>query len=95
MVVKTRCFSEAGMGKDEGDANGAIIKMTLKRKRGQGNGAEYAGDILTQSTAAKTPGQTRAVAILSRSNEDGGIERRIPINRNYGLWTVSEETATF
>jgi hypothetical protein len=31
LAVGTRCFSEAGMGKDEGDANGALNRAGMKR----------------------------------------------------------------
>ena len=38
--VGTRCFSEPGMGKDEGDGNGAVIKGRMNRVRDERNGIE-------------------------------------------------------
>ena len=38
--VGTRCFSEPGMGKDEGGGNGAVIKGKMNRVRDERNGIE-------------------------------------------------------
>ena len=46
LSVGTRCFSEAGMGKDEGDGNGAVIKGKIRRVRDESNGIEHAEDLL-------------------------------------------------
>ena len=95
LMIGTRCFSEAGMGKDEGDANGAVIKIGLKRKRDAGNGVESAGDIMALGFSLRVPGQTHAILKLKRGNEDTGIEGRDAVNRNFGLWAVSDQTITF
>ena len=95
LVVGTRCFSEAGMGKDEGDANGAVVKTGIKRKRDAKNGVESAGDLMTLGNELQVPGQTHAVLKLERGNEDGGIEGRGAVNRNYGLWAVNGVAITY
>jgi hypothetical protein len=43
--VGARCFSEAGMGKGEGDGNGAVIKGRMKRARDEGHGIEGAKNL--------------------------------------------------
>ena len=89
MCVGTRCFSEAGMGKDEGDGNGAVIKGRIRRVRDEGNGIEEAADLLAIGTGTGIAGQTHATLNINRSNEDGGVSGRKPVCRNYALWTVS------
>lgn len=94
-AIGTRCFSEAGMGKNEGDANGALNRGGMKRCRDEGSGLESAGDCLAIGESLKIPGQTHAVMKLLRDNEDSGIEGRDAVSRNYNLWVVDESTITF
>jgi hypothetical protein len=94
-AVGTRCFSEAGMGKDEGDANGALNRGGMKRSRDEGAGVESAGDCLAIGESLKIPGQTHAVMKLQRANEDSGIKGRDTVSRSYHLWVVDKSTITF
>ena len=91
----SRCFSEAGMGKDEGDANCAIIKQIIRRKRNEGNGIESADDLLAIGSSMGVAGQVHTKLKLNRRNEDKGIAGRNPVNRNFSLWTVSHDVITF
>jgi hypothetical protein len=93
--VGTRCFSEAGMGKDEGDGNGAVIKGRIRRVRDEGNGIEEAADLLEIGAGTGISGQTHATLNINRSNEDGGVIGRKPFCRNYALWTVDDTHITF
>jgi hypothetical protein len=93
--VGTRCFSEAGMGKDEGDGNGAVIKGRIRRVRDEGNGIEEAADLLDIGASTGIAGQTHATLNIDRSNEDGGVGGRKPFCRNYALWTIDDTHITF
>lgn len=92
--VGTRCFSEAGMGKDEGDANGSVNKGHFKRKRDAGEGLESSGDLLRIAHGLGMRGQTHAKLIVDRSNEDRGVAGRDSVCRNYSLWTIDEKNIT-
>ena len=93
--VGTRCFSEAGMGKDEGDANGSVNKGHFKRKRDAGEGLESSGDLLRIAHDLGMRGQTHAKLIVDRSNEVRGVAGRDSVCRNYSLWTIDEKSITF
>ena len=93
--IGTYCFSEAGMGKDEGDANDAVIKGMMSRKRDSGSGIESANDIRAMTTEFGVSGQTHAKLKVNRSMEDSGISGRDPLSRNYGMWTVDDEYIIF
>ena len=93
--VGTRCFSEAGMGKDEGDANDAVIKGMMKRARDAGSGIESAGDIRAMTSTFGISGQTHAKLKVNRSAEDSGIVGRDSVCRNYGMWTLDGKSITF
>jgi hypothetical protein len=69
----TRCVAEAGMGEEEGDANGALNRGGMKRSRNEGRGVGSAGNATGESL--KILGQTHAVMNLQRANEDSGITR--------------------
>jgi hypothetical protein len=98
--VGTRCFSEAGMGKDEGDGNGAVIKGRMKRARDEGHAIEGAEDLLAIGASTGIAGQTHAVLNINRPNinrpmEDSGVSGREPVCRNYSLWTINDDEITF
>jgi hypothetical protein len=93
--VGARCFSEAGMGKDEGDGNGAVIKGKIKRTRDEGHGIEGAKDLLDIGAGTGIAGQTHAMLNMNRSNEDGGVSGRDPVCRNFGFWTINRQYITF
>lgn len=95
LVVGTRVFSEAGMGKDEGDADGAVNKRGLKRARDAGTGVESAGDCMGITDGLKIPGSTNAVLKLCRGNEDTGFEGRDAVSRSYHIWAIDEEHITY
>ena len=67
LSVGTRCFSEAGMGKDEGDGNGAVIKGKIRRVRDESNGIEHAEDPLPIRHNMGISGQTHALLYNDRS----------------------------
>jgi hypothetical protein len=54
-AVGMRCFSEAGIGEDEVDANGALKRGGLKRSRGERVGVESAGGLLGDRGKSKDP----------------------------------------
>jgi hypothetical protein len=93
--IGTRVFSVEGMGKGEGDANGANVKGKLKRLRDEGNGIESASDLLALGNQMNLKGQTHAKLQLQRGNEDSGIKGRDPVSRNFGMWSIDEEEITF
>jgi hypothetical protein len=93
--VGTRLFSTEGMGKDEGDAAGAVIKSKMKRMRDAGDGIESADDLLSMGSRMDISGQTHAKLKLRRTNEDSGIKGRDSVCRNYAFWTIDEEYITF
>ena len=95
LSVGTRCFSEAGMGKDEGDGNGAVIKGKIRRVRDESNGIEHAEDLLQIGHNMGISGQTHAVLNIDRSREDGGCDGRGSVCRTYSLWTIDETHITF
>jgi hypothetical protein len=93
--IGTGCFSEAGMGKDEGDGNGAVIKGRFRRVRDEGNGIKEAADLLKIGAGMGISGQNHATLNINRSNEDSGVSGRISVCRNYALWTVDDTNITF
>jgi hypothetical protein len=93
--VGTRLFSTEGMGKDEGDGNGAVMKSKMKRMRDAGDGIESADDLLSMGSRMDIAGQTHAKLKLRRTSEDSGIKGRDSVCRNYALWTIDENCITF
>ena len=93
--IGTRCFSEAGMGKDEGDGNGAVIKGRFKRIRDERHGFEGAADLEHHGASMGIAGQTHAMLLIDRRNEDSGIAGRDSVCRNFGLWRIDDESITF
>jgi len=55
-VFGTRCYSVAGMGKDEGDSNGADNKAKIKSKRDAGDGVECSDTLVAMGNSAPVPG---------------------------------------
>ena len=75
----TRCYSVAGMGKDEGDGNNAVIKGQLK-----GTAVQCSGDLLATSSKLSIPAQTYATLGVQRKNDNqvtkNNGSRNIPQN---------------
>lgn len=94
LCIGTRCFSVAGMGKDEGDGNGAVNKRRLSRLRDEGFGIESAGNLRSMYYTMGITGQTNAKLLVKRSREDSGIAGRSAVCRNYSLWSIDEENIT-
>jgi hypothetical protein len=95
LAAGTRCLSEAGIGKDEGEANGALNRGGMKRSRDEVGGAKVAGSCLAIGESLKIPGQTHAAMKFQRANEDSGTKGRDAVSRSYRLWVVGELTITF
>ena len=100
-LVGTRVFSEAGMGKDEGDANAAIIKGLVRRERDTRVGlvgTECATDIIDITRRIKVVrGQNYGIITLNRKNQTRPLPGRSPVPNisNYAMWTVTDEVITF
>ena len=50
-------MSNAGMGKDEGDSNGADIKAKARSKRGAGGGFGCPENLVAMGNSAPVPGK--------------------------------------
>ncbi len=57
-AVQGYYMSNAGMGKDEGDSNGADIKAKIRSKRGAGDGFECSDTLVAMGNSAPAPGKT-------------------------------------
>ena len=92
-VFGTRCFSVAGMGKDEGDSNGADNKAKIRSKRDAGDGVECADDLVAISNANKVPANTYARLNVDRSNNNE-VEGRQSFPRHFHLFTIDSAEFT-
>lgn len=68
-VLGTRCYSVAGMGKDEGDGNGAVVKGQLA-----GTPVQCSADLLASSSKLRIPAQTFATLHVQRKNDNQVIK---------------------
>ena len=95
--VGTRCFSEAGMGKDQVDANSAPHKGGLKRKRDLGFDMECARDYYEGARSLNIRAQNYGILTLDRDMEKTSFEGRKPVPNisTFGVWGVTEETIAF
>ena len=94
--IGVRCFSEAGMGKDEGDANAGVIKGLFASKLDEGHDLECAGDLFRHATGFKVKGERYGILKVDRRYERRVSGRvSMPHISNYGLWTLDESTITF
>ena len=57
-AVQGYYMSNAGMGKDEGDSNGADNKAKIRSKRGAGDGFECSDTLVAMGNSAPAPGKT-------------------------------------
>lgn len=94
--IGVRCFSEAGMGKDEGDANAGVIKGLFASKLDEGHDLECAGDLFRHASGFKVKGERYGILKVDRSYERRVSGRvSVPHISNYGLWTLDESAITF
>mmetsp|Transcript_36418 Transcript_36418/g.72193 ORF Transcript_36418/g.72193 Transcript_36418/m.72193 type:complete len:623 (+) Transcript_36418:152-2020(+) len=91
-VLGTRCFSVAGMGKDEGDGNGAVIKGKISANRRKG--VQCSRNLLTICGELKVPAQTYAELKVDRGNDEQ-VVGRASFPRHYHLHTVASGSITF
>lgn len=91
-VLGTRCFSVAGMGKDEGDGNGAVIKKQIFSKRSKG--VQSAGNLMDICSDFTVPAQTFSELNVDRSNDKQVIGRE-SFPRHYHLHTVALTSITY
>ena len=91
-VLGTRCFSVAGMGKDEGDGNGAVIKKQIFSKRSQG--VQSASNLMDICRDLTVPAQTFVELNVNRSNDKQVIGRE-SFPRHYHLHTVALTSITY
>ena len=68
-VLGTRCYSVAGMGKDEGDGNGAVVKGQLA-----GTPVQCSADLLASSSKLRIPAQTFATLHVQRKYDNQVIK---------------------
>jgi hypothetical protein len=95
-IIGVRCFSEPGEGKDQIDANGAIIKRGLASKLDEGYDLECAEDLLRHASCSKVPGQRFGIIKVHRENENSIPGRSsVPHISNYALWVIDENEITF
>ena len=93
-MLRARCFSVAGMGKDEYDGNGSVLKRQIKSRRDSGDGVECANDVLTISSKLKVPAQTYAKLNVVRGN-DKQVAKRSSFPHHYHLHTADSSSITF
>ena len=98
VYIGTRIFSEPGMGKNEGDRNGADNKSGIRRYRDERHGLESANDVLDGANSLELKAQTNGILSLNRCNQGKGrsIKRKpVPGISNYSVWSVTPEVITF
>ena len=92
-ALGTRCFSVAGMGKDEGDGNGAVNKRQLAAMRDGPDGRSFmcAADYTSASKSLTTSGQNYGELVLDRSSSVQVVGRK-SFPRHYHLYTINDDT---
>jgi len=92
----TRCFSEAGMGKDDVDRNTANHKAGFRRKKDEGYNFECANDVMAAARSLQLKGQNYGILRLDRDRETV-MKGRVPVPHisNFAIWSVSPEAITF
>lgn len=100
--IGSRCFSEAGEGKDWIDSNSAIVKSIMRRSRDQGNFFQQNACEYFVSAEEHVPsGNTNCVVQIDSSgnrpvteNKFGRRRKCVEGIRNFGLFSVDSEKDT-
>ena len=93
-ALGSRCFSVAGMGKDEGDSNGADNKGKVARQRDAGDGVQCADDLVAISSKAPVPANTYArLDVNRRKNHE--VVGRASFPRHIHVFTIDATHITF